>query len=171
MEDKLLYVGPIFKLVKTPGPRIDYDVIRHPGGVGILAVLDGKILLVKQLRPALGRDTLEIPAGKLEYGEDPKEAAIRELNEETGYACEDMKCIQTFASTPGFCDEILHIYQAVGLHEAQNRLAMDEDEDIELVWLPLEQALAMALSSQLEDAKTLIAIYRACLDERKKGSD
>lgn len=109
MTEKVIYEGPIFTLVKEDvtikNKVYQRDIIHHPGGVGILCMINHKILLVKQVRQAIDLETIEIPAGKLEYGEDPLECGMRELNEETGYACSSMRLIQSFYTTPGFCDE------------------------------------------------------------------
>lgn len=164
MSDEVLYKGRIFTLVKTDHDGHEYDVIRHPGGVGISCVDNGKILLVRQFRPAVGKYTLEIPAGKLEYGEEPAACGMRELNEETGYECERLELVQSFYSTPGFCDENLWVYKAVGLKKAEHKLPMDPDEDIDRIWTDLDKAYEMACSGEICDAKTLIAIYRAKLE-------
>ena len=106
MEEKLIYKGIIFDLVQKDveikNKTYKRDIIRHPGGVGVICIVDGKILLVRQERPAIGKETLEIPAGKLEYGENPMECGLRELNEETGMACDKLELLLSFVSTPGF---------------------------------------------------------------------
>lgn len=167
MKKETLFDGKIFSLVKEEIDGHEWDIIRHPGGVGIQVVRDGRMLFVKQFRPAVGSHTLEIPAGKLEYGEDPYHCGMRELNEETGLTCDSMDLLQRFWSTPGFCDEVLYIYQANGVREAAVHLPPDSDEDIELVWLPLDEAFRMARRNEICDGKTLIALYLAILDSRK----
>lgn len=167
MNGKIIYEGPIFTLCQEVVDGHTYDLIRHPGGVGILCVDQGRILLVRQYRPAIGTYTLEIPAGKLEYGEDPAACGMRELNEETGYECDRLELIQHFVSTPGFCDENLWIYEAKGLHTAGRKLPMDPDEDIEKMWISLDDACRMALSGQIVDGKTLITVYRAVLANKQ----
>lgn len=163
MKGETIYEGPIFTLVKEDHGGHIYDLIRHPGGVGILCIQNNSILLVKQFRPALHDMTLEIPAGKLEYGEDPAACGLRELNEETGYECDSLELVQHFVSTPGFCDENLWIYEAKGLRKAEHKLPMDPDEDISQMWIELDEAYEMACRGKIVDAKTLIAIYRAVL--------
>lgn len=170
MNEKLIYKGPIFDLIQThvevKGKLFQRDIIKVPGGVGLLVVENQQILLVRQHRTAVHQDTLEIPAGKLEYGEDPKETGFRELNEETGYTCADLKLIQHFIPTPAFCNETIWIYQAEGLKKAETRLSMDEDEEIETIWMPLKDAFEKVRKNEIQDAKTVIAIYYALLESR-----
>ncbi len=168
MHTKQIYEGPIFTLNQETVHIHDQDYIRdiihHPGGVGILAIHDDQILLVSQFRPAIHQETLEIPAGKLEYGEDPKECGLRELNEETGWECTDLTFITSIASTPGFCDERIWIYQANNLYPSKNPLAMDEDEEISIQWISIDDAYHMVQTQQIIDAKTIIAIQHAKIE-------
>ncbi len=173
MENKTIFKGKIFTLeekdVTIHNKKYKRDVIRHPGGVGILLIQDHKVLLVKQMRHAIDKETLEIPAGKLEYGEDPMQAGLRELNEEAGYECKSLKPIVSFVSTPGFCDEVIWLYQADQPYPAQHKLAMDEDEDITKVWIDLDQAYKMIKNNEIIDAKTIIAIQYALLERSYKS--
>lgn len=170
MEEKTIYKGSIFSLnqktIQIKGKDYLRDIIRHPGGVGILVVIDHKILLVQQMRPAIDQVTLEIPAGKLEYGEDPLQAGLRELNEEAGYTCKELSLIQSFFSTPGFCDERIWIYEAIDPIPVKNRLSMDEDEEIECKWIPIHEAYEMTRNGTILDAKTIMAIDHAILKEK-----
>lgn len=153
MEEKLIYKGIIFDLVqknvKIKDKMYKRDIIRHPGGVGVICIIDGKILLVRQERPAIGKETLEIPAGKLEYGEDPMECGLRELNEETGMACDKLELLLSFVSTPGFCDERIWIYKAIHPRMADVKLSLDEDEEIDTLWLDLETAYEYTRNGKL----------------------
>ena len=169
MEKETLFEGNIFTLGRETIDGHAWEIIRHPGGVGVLVVREGKMLFVKQFRPAVNAVTLEIPAGKLEYGEDPLSCGMRELNEETGLECSSMTLLQKFWSTPGFCDETLYIYQAHDPKPAAVHLPPDPDEDIELVWIGLKDALAMAGRNEICDAKTLIALYLAVLQTHEIG--
>ena len=90
-----------------------------------------KFLVGGHERPAIGKETLEIPAGKLEYGENPMECGLRELNEETGMACDKLELLLSFVSTPGFCDERIWIYKAINPRKADIKLSLDEDEEID----------------------------------------
>lgn len=169
MEEKEIYKGAIFTLcqkeVEINHLKCQRDIIHHPGGVGILLIQNYEILLVSQFRHAINKTTLEIPAGKLEYGEDPEACGFRELNEETGFTCKKLKLILSFVSTPGFCDERIWIYQAIEPEKAKVHLPLDEDEDIEQVWLDLDAAYQMCMDGKIDDAKTVIAIQHAKLEE------
>lgn len=103
--------------VELPDGKIaKRELIKHPGAVAIIAVTDeGKIVMVEQFRKALERNIVEIPAGKLEKGEEPLASAARELEEETGYVCETLELVTSFYTSPGFADEIVYVYEARGL--------------------------------------------------------
>ena len=133
-------------------------VLRHPGAACILAVTpDDKVVLVRQWRYATGHATLEIPAGKLDSGENPAECALRELGEETPYTAEKMEKIIQFYSAPGFCDEVLHLYRAVGIAPTST-LNPDEDEFVETQLLTRSEARSAIADGTICDAKTLIAL-------------
>ncbi len=172
MEEKLIYKGAIFDLVskdvKIHDQYYKRDIIHHPGGVGVVCVLNQKILLVKQFRHAINSYTLEIPAGKLEYGENPMECGLRELNEEAGMECDSIEPIQTIVSTPGFCDEKIWIYKAINPKIANHRLALDEDEEIETIWLDLNDAYNKIKSNEIVDAKTVVGILYVIAERNMK---
>ena len=170
-KEKTIYNGKIFDLVEKEvyihnKPYLR-DIIRHPGGVGVLVTNKNKILFVKQFRHAINKSTLEIPAGKLEYGEDPKACGMRELNEEAYLECDDLKLITSIVSTPGFCDERIWIYEALHIRKAEKHLNQDEDEDIDLLWIDIDEAYKMVLEQKIEDAKTIIAIQYAYINRKK----
>ena len=100
-------------------------------------------MLVEQYRKALEKAIIEIPAGKLEPGEKPEVTAVRELEEETGYVCENMELITSFYTSPGFIDEILYVYKATGLTRKENKAELDEDEFVELMEVSLEEAITL----------------------------
>lgn len=170
MNEKEIYNGKIFTLVSKDveinGKLYPRDIIHHPGGVGILCIVDGKILLVSQFRHAVNQATLEIPAGKLEYHEDPYTCGMRELNEESGYTCSSLRLLTSIFSTPGFCDERIWIYEAIDPRMAKERLAQDEDEDLHSFWLPIEEAYRKVQSQEIQDAKTVVAILFAYIERR-----
>jgi ADP-ribose pyrophosphatase len=131
------------------------DVVRHPGAVAIVALTDdGRICLVRQYRTALDRVTVEIPAGKLDPGEDPLDCARRELTEETGFVAERMAFLTTIATSVGFADELIHIYMATGLSFAES--SPDADEFINVDLVPLQDFIDAVLDGQVEDAKTVV---------------
>ena len=141
MEEKLIYKGIIFDLVQKDveikNKTYKRDIIRHPGGVGVICIVDGKILLVRQERPAIGKETLEIPAGM---------------------ACDKLELLLSFVSTPGFCDERIWIYKAINPRKADIKLSLDEDEEIDTLWLDLETAFEYTRNGKIDDGKTVIAI-------------
>lgn len=131
------------------------DVVRHPGAVGIVALTDdGRICLVRQYRAALDRVTVEIPAGKLDPGEDPLECARRELTEETGMVAERIAYLTTIATSVGFADELIHLYMATGLSFAGSDPDADEFINVDLV--ELGQLVDAVLDGRIEDAKTVV---------------
>ena len=133
-------------------------VVRHPGAACILAGTDDdKVVLVRQWRHAAGRALLEIPAGKLDAGEDPAQCALRELGEETPYTAERVEKIFAFYSAPGFCDEILHLYRAVNITPTSS-LHPDQDEFVETELWTRDQVRQAIQSGDICDAKTLLAL-------------
>ncbi len=149
------------KVLLPDGQQTTREYIRHPGAVAIVPVLDdGSIVLVKQCRYPLGTVMWEIPAGKLDHGaEDPKACAVRELSEETGYAAEHWQKLISIATTPGFSDEVIHLYKAWGLTKYSQHT--DEDEFIGVQAFSPEAVKQMIADGELFDAKTLCALY-AC---------
>lgn len=147
------------------------DVIRHPGATAVLAINDrDEVLLTNQWRTALGRVSTEIPAGTLEPGEDPATCAARELEEETGLTASSLTPLTSIATCAGFCDEVLHIYQATGLAESDGRHQQDEDEFIEVVWVPFDEVLTACLDGSIADSKTLVAVLAvAAVRTRREG--
>ncbi|WP_127575070.1 NUDIX domain-containing protein [Paenibacillus barengoltzii] len=144
--------------VKLPdGTTATREIVKHPGAVAVLAVHEGRLLLVDQYRQAMGRCELEIPAGKLEPGEDPAEAAVRELQEETGYRCDKLIHLHSFYTSPGFADEIIHLYLAEQLSAGE--MSLDADEFLEVQEVTLEEALDLISEGRIADAKTILAVY------------
>ena len=134
--------------------------VEHPGGVTILPVDEaGNCYMVRQFRYPAGHMMLEAPAGKLEYGEDHRECAVRELSEETGFTADELLYLGGFYTSPGFSSELLHIYLALGLHAGESHL--DEGEFLNVEKLPLQELVDMVMDNQVEDAKTIIAVLKA----------
>lgn len=146
--------------VELPDGRLsEREIVEHHGGVGILAVTaDDKVALVRQYRHPYGEIIYEIPAGKLELGEEPVECAKRELYEESGFHADSWQCLGEVYPTPGYCSEVIHVFRATGLHSGENRL--DDGEFLECELVPLETAVQMVMSGQIKDAKTQIALLK-----------
>ena len=166
LEEKILGSEPVFKGgflqvdavdIQLPnGNTTVHEVVRHPGAVAIVALNDfGEVLLVRQYRTALERVTLEIPAGKLERGEDPLECAKRELSEETGYIADRFDYLMPVAVAAGYSDEIIHLYMASGL--SAGAAHPDEDEFVAADWVSLDTLVDSVLDGRIEDSKTVIA--------------
>ncbi len=142
----------------------------HPGGVGVLPLTeDGQVLLVEQFRYAYGAELLEIPAGKLEPGEDPLVCGIRELKEETGCSASEMIPLGCIYPTPGYVDEKLYLYLARGL--TQGEASPDEGEFLNLHRIPLEELLKRVMNDEIHDAKTVVAALKTSrlLEEEQHG--
>lgn len=137
-----------------------YQIIRHPGGVGVLPLHDdGTVTLIRQLRPAADGFLLEIPAGRLHPGEDPASCGLREMTEETGLRAERIDSLGIFRASPGVFDEVIHLYVGSGL--SQGEADPEQYEDIEMVRLPIDEALRMAADGRINDGKTIAALFRA----------
>ena len=145
--------------VRLPNGNPSYRiVIRHPGAACVLAVTEAdEVVLVRQWRYATNQATLEIPAGKLDDGEDPAVCALRELGEETPYTAERVEKILDFFSAPGFCNEVLHLYRARNITPTSS-LQPDEDELVETELYSREQIREMLANGEFKDGKTLIAL-------------
>lgn len=137
------------------------DVVRHPGGVGVLAVHEGRTWLVRQYRVALGRPLLEIPAGKRDVtGEEPLALARRELAEELGMEAEHWESLGTMEPSPGYCDEVIHLFAASGIVAASRQPDGAEEHEAEIVEMTVAEALEAVDDGRITDAKTQIALLR-----------
>jgi ADP-ribose pyrophosphatase len=169
IKSQTIYEGNIIRVqldqVALPDGRTSQrEIVKHPGAVAVVAITDEKkLVLVRQFRKPLEKTILEIPAGKLEPGEDPRACAFRELEEETGYRAEEMTPLVSFYTSPGFADEIMHLYVATGLHRGEAR--PDQDEFVELVELTLPEAWQRIADGEICDAKTVAAVYHWQLKE------
>lgn len=135
------------------------EIVKHPGAVAIIAITDdNKILFVKQYRKPLERSLIEIPAGRIEVNEDPKITAVRELEEETGYTTESISYVTSFYTSPGFADEIIHIYYSNELTRLTEAVQGDEDEFVELLTLSIDEAKEKMKEKMIYDAKTVYAL-------------
>ncbi|MDF2877382.1 MAG: pyrophosphohydrolase including oxidative damage repair enzyme [Clostridia bacterium] len=162
---EIVYKGKIFDVAEDTieiekGKVTKWDLVLHNGATAIVPITENnEIILVRQYRNAENGELLEIPAGKLEKGEDPYDCAMRELEEETGYRAGHMEKVCAMFSAVGFSDEKLHLYIATQLRLGQQDL--DEDEYITLEKYPLSQAVNMIFEGTIQDSKTIVGIFAA----------
>ncbi|WP_323704811.1 NUDIX hydrolase [Mammaliicoccus sp. Dog046] len=168
ISKEVIYKGRIFDLEKHQvslpnGETSEREIILHNGAVSVLAVTpEEEILVVEQFRKAMEKTLIEIPAGKLEIGEDREEAAIRELEEETGYIADQLELIGEVYGCPGFCNEKVSIYIAKDLKVG--KINLDEDEFLNVTKIPVSEIQSLLSSGKIEDAKTLIAFQHFALN-------
>jgi ADP-ribose pyrophosphatase len=160
-----IYTGRIvdFRLEDVTLPNqvtVTLEVVRHPGAAAVVAVdSGGAVALVRQFRHAAGGFIWEIPAGTLHPGETPHACALRELREETGLVAAEVVHLGSIWTTPGFCNERIHLFVAQQLSRAAQQL--DHDEILSVHTLPLERALEMIRNGEIEDAKSIAGLYQA----------
>lgn len=170
---EVLFAGRVFtaarlKVDTETGPA-DREVVFHNGGSCVVALnAAGEICLVRQYRVAVGRFMFELPAGKLEPGEDPEACARRELSEEAGWEAGRMDFLALTHPTPGYSSEPINIYWTRDITEREQHL--DADETLEVTVLPFDEAVRMAMNGEITDGKTLIGILKvkAILDREEK---
>ena len=163
LDRKLVYHGHVVDFyedtIQVPNGNIaKWDFIKHKGAAAVVAVKeDGKLLMVRQYRNALDRETLEIPAGGLNGEEEPTDvAAARELEEETGYAAGKMELLLSLRTTVAFCNEKIDVYVATDLKRSKQHL--DEDEYLDVEAHDVEELLQMIYDCKIQDSKTVAAI-------------
>jgi len=162
VSHRRVYDGKILSLEldeirEAGGAKALREVVRHRGSVAALPVDDeGRLVLVRQYRHPIGQTLWEVPAGLLEKGESPEEAIRREIEEEVGRRAGEIERLAVFYPTPGFCDEVLHLFRATRLVETP--LRPDDDEVLEVKWFALDEAREMLRAGEVRDAKTLIAL-------------
>ena len=146
---------------RIPDGRVEpRDIVRHPGGVGVVALTeDGLVAMVRQYRTPFNHVTVEIPAGKLDAGEEPEVAARRELCEETGFVARELAPLTRVAASPGCSDELVHVYLARGLSFAGAH--PDDDEFLNVDMVPLPELVDAALAGELADAKSVAGVLAA----------
>ena len=165
LKSEVLMKGRAFAIrrdhLKTPdGRETKLEIIEHGGSVVIIPVNEnGNVLLVRQYRHATGQDLLELPAGTLDEDEDPEVCAAREIREETGMAAGTLKMLGEFYLAPGYSDEFMTVYLATEL--SVSPLEADEDEFLSIESVPIAEAIRMAESGQIPDAKSLAALFLA----------
>jgi len=160
---KNIYKGKVVTLnidtVTLPnGLTFDLEIVRHPGAAAIVPIKDdGTVVLIHQFRHAAAGFIYEIPAGKLNPGEDPLVCAERELEEEIGYRANTFKLLSSILTAPGFTDEVIHVYKATGLTKGRQQL--DRDEVLDIAEMPLQDAIAMIQAGTIRDAKTMVGLF------------
>lgn len=161
---KEIFQGHVFDvhvdtILRPDGKSATREVVEHPGGVTILPLNDhDEIIMVRQFRYAKKQALLEIPAGKLEPGEDPLTCAKRELGEETGFSADEIIDLGHIYPTPGYCAETIYMYAAMGLHPGSTH--PDDGEFLEVDRIPFTQAVEMIVRGEIVDAKTCVAILK-----------
>ncbi|MDY3925130.1 MAG: NUDIX hydrolase [Eubacteriales bacterium] len=172
-DSTLLYDGKVLHVYKDiinlPNGKTGMrEYCRHGGAVAVVPLTrEGKVVCVRQYRYALGRVTLEIPAGKLDHpGEDHTEAALRELHEETGYRTPALTPIGELATSPAILTEIIYMYLAENLEPGETD--PDDDEFLELVEIPLEELVGMILAGEIQDSKTQAAVLKVYLMKQRE---
>jgi ADP-ribose pyrophosphatase len=162
-----IYTGKVVTLnidtVTLPnGATIDLETIRHPGAAAVVPVKDdGTVVLIRQFRHAAGGFIYEIPAGKLQPGEDPLHCASRELEEEVGYRAASFELLTSIFTAPGFADEVIHVYKATGLTKGRQQL--DPDEVLDIIEMPLAEAVNKIEDGTIRDAKTIVGLQAVYL--------
>lgn len=173
VKSEMLYEGRILNLrletVELPNQKYSKrEIVEHNRCICVIAVQDDHLLLVRQYRKAVDQSLLEIPAGIVEDGEKPRDAAMRELQEEIGYNCDDLEYLFDAYSSPGFTDERMSFFFAENLYESKKEA--DDDEFIEIVKVPIAEAYRMLSYGEFLDGKTVMGLY--ALKERlmKRGA-
>ncbi len=173
IDSELKYSGVIVNVMLDhaelcDGSIVKREVVEHPGGVTVLPIDDdGFCYCVRQFRYPMGKVMLEVPAGKLEKGEDHRECAVRELSEETGFSADELTYLGPICTSPGFSTEVLHIYLAQGLHAGKSH--PDEGEFLSVEKHHIDELVDMVMSGEIDDGKTVIAVLKAKrLLEQKK---
>ena len=167
ISSELRFDGKVVKLYVDEaeldnGQRAYRELIKHPGGVCVLPLdEEGNVYMVKQFRYPFGCALYELPAGKLEYGEDHRTCGIRELKEETGAEADSFEYLGCIYPTVAYDTEIIHMYLARGLHFGEQHL--DEGEFLDVIKLPFDKVFEMAMNGELPDAKTQTAVLKAKL--------
>jgi len=170
INSQLIYDGAIIKVyqdqvvVEENNLTTIREVVRHHGGVGIIAIHESKIVLVKQFRYSINQYTIEIPAGKIEINEQPLLCASREIEEETGYRAKELTSILKIIPTPGYCDEEIHLFYTNDIIKVVNPRDADIDEFIDVVEMDIDEAYQLVREGKIIDAKTIIAIMYAKLE-------
>lgn len=164
ISSERVYSGHIINVrvdtVEMPDGKTAFrDIAEHPGGVGVLAITEkNKIILVKQYRKPIEKAVYEIPAGKIDRGEEPLSCGVRELEEETGFKAREFISLGYMYPSPGFTDEVTHIYMARGLYKGE--INPDEDEYLDIEEFDIDDVKQMIMNNEINDAKTVFAFFK-----------
>lgn len=163
IKSNVIYKGRILSLncddvLAANGKETKREVVHHNGGVCILAFKDDKVVLIKQFRYSYKQEMFELPAGKLEKGEDAYEAGIRELEEEVGLKAESLTSLGYMYPSCGYTNEIIYLYKANNVTPVERHL--DEDEDIDVYYYSLDEVVDMINRNEINDAKTICLILK-----------
>ena len=172
VKSNVVYNGKIVKLhcdeASLPNGKLcTREYVEHGGGSCVLFVKDNKILLVRQFRYPYGEELWELPAGKLNAGEDPENTARRELEEETGYIPEELSLMQIMYPSPGYTNEKIYIYRAYAAEEGESH--PDEGEFVSARFYPVAEVREMIERGEIKDAKTIIAVFSYLLSEQNNA--
>lgn len=182
-EEKITNVETIYEgnittyqladVILPDGKEAKREIVRHDDAAAVIAFTDDeKLVLVRQYRVAIGKTTLELPAGLRDEGDrDGIVTAQREFEEETGMRAKDWRYVTSFYSTPGYTDEFLEIYEAHGLEKVENSLEQDEDEFIEVVTLDFDETMDAYTRGELCDSKTVFALFYWNMRRQKNTDD
>ncbi len=169
LKENQVFDGKILKVycddaILPDGKPCTREYIRHNGGACVLYVRGDEVLLVRQYRYPYGESVYEIPAGKLDLGEEPIKAAERELEEEGGIRAKELKLLHVMYPTPGYTNEKIYIYQAVSVEETAAHL--DEGEYLDVEYVPLSRIKEMLKNGEINDGKTIIALQAYLLEQK-----
>lgn len=161
MDRKKVFDGRLIKVFQSKralpnGRKAYFEEVRHPGAAIVIPFIDGKIVFIRQYRGVVGRYLWELPAGKLSPGESPAACARRETSEETGYAVSGMRKIGVIYTSPGFCNEKIHIFAAEC--RSRKKTKRDRDELIEVKLLTVKEAVRLFRAGKISDAKTVATL-------------
>ena len=161
-----LFKVQVLTMQDRQGGTLRREIVRHPGAVLVVPVIDAdNVVMIRNYRAAVGERLWEFPAGKLEQGEEPKDAAGRELEEETGYRSRKITKLGEFYTSPGFTDELMRVFVAEELHLAEQRLELDEDIEVEVV--SVAEAHSMVHDGRIRDGKTVAGLLMWQSRERR----